>query len=50
MEIVELTRLPWSRIASFVTAYETPGGWAAQVAHGNGNAEVRVLRVEPGGR
>ena len=49
MEIVELTRLRWSKIASYVAAYETPGGWAAQVAHGMGNADVRVLRVEPGG-
>ncbi len=49
MEIVELTRLRWSKIASYVAAYETPGGWAAQVGHGTGNADVRVLRIEPGG-
>ena len=49
MEIIELTRLSWSKIASYVAAYETPGGWAAQVAHGMGNTDVRVLRVEPGG-
>ena len=50
MEIVELTRLRWSRIASYVVAVpSTPARLGRAGRSREGNADVRVLRIEPGG-
>ena len=45
MDIVELGRLPWSDIVLF----DTTGGRAAQIAHGLGDTNVRLVRFTPGG-